>query len=164
MSKAAKRAAQAAAAQALLNAQAAQPLDVVNGVIQPDAPASDVPAPASDVPPSTEAPVQDAASAPASDPLAEFGPQQPVDAPVPAGKRTTTMSAKDWLRQLFNAVNEAGEPVAYTLKELIALTGKTEVNIRTMLSDLRSPKYCGKDGVYNTKAVRVAGVTSYSKS
>jgi hypothetical protein len=68
-------------------------------------------------------------------------------------------SAKAWLRELLSA-----DGAQYTIKQLCALTGKTEVNIRTMLSDLRSIKYAGKAGVFNTKSVRVNGETYYSKA
>ncbi len=75
------------------------------------------------------------------------------------GKRAATKSAKDWLRDLLSA-----EGAEYTLAELISLTGKSEVNIRTMLSDLRSPKYCGKGGVFATKSVRRDQKVYYSKA
>ncbi len=74
-------------------------------------------------------------------------------------KRAANVSAKQWLIDLLSAPN-----ASYTLAQLIALTGKTEVNIRTMLSDLRSAKYAGKYGVFNTKSVRINGVTHYSKA
>lgn len=69
-----------------------------------------------------------------------------------------TKSAKAWLRELFSE-----EGAEYTIAELGSLTGKTEVNIRTMLSDLRSLKYCGNGGVFNTKSVRKDGKLFYSK-
>ena len=82
-----------------------------------------------------------------------------ADEAPPAGKRAATKSAKDWLRDLLSA-----EGASYTLAELVALSGKTEINIRTMLSDLRSPRYCGKAGVFATKSVRTGGKTYYSKA
>lgn len=81
-----------------------------------------------------------------------------VPAPVLVGKRSLTKSCKEWLRELLSQ-----KDASYTLTELVALTGKTEVNVRTMLSDLRNPKYAGKAGVFRTKSVRVAGVTKYSQ-
>ena len=86
-------------------------------------------------------------------------PQPQPDAEPQPGKRAASKSAKDWLRELLSAEN-----AEFTLAELIALSGKTEVNIRTMLSDLRSPKYCRKGGVFATKSVRRAGKVFYSKA
>lgn len=80
---------------------------------------------------------------------------QPQDAP----KGKQIKSAKAWLRELLSV-----DGAEYTLKQLIALTGKTEVNIRTMLSDLRSVKYCGSAGVFATKSVRKNGEVYYSKA
>lgn len=85
--------------------------------------------------------------------------QEEPQAEAPKGKRAASKSAKDWLRELLSAEN-----AEFTLAELIALSGKTEVNIRTMLSDLRSPKYCGKGGVFATKSVRKDGKVFYSKA
>lgn len=78
-----------------------------------------------------------------------------------AGKRASngSKSAKQWLIDL---LSQAG--ASYTLDQLCALTGKSEVNIRTMLSDLRSARYCGNYGVFVTKSTRVAGQTFYSKA
>jgi hypothetical protein len=86
-------------------------------------------------------------------------PQAQPQAQAQPGKRAATKSAKDWLRDLLSAEN-----AEFTLAELIALSGKTEVNIRTMLSDLRSPKYCGKGGVFATKSVRKDQKVYYSKA
>lgn len=73
-----------------------------------------------------------------------------------ASARKNVKSAKAWLRELLSTGQE------YTLAELVKLSGKTEVNIRTMLSDLRSVKYAGKSGVFNTKSVRRDGTVYYS--
>lgn len=78
---------------------------------------------------------------------------------APHGKRDASKSAKAWLIELLSVAG-----AQYTLTELIELTGKTEVNIRTMLSDLRSAKYAGKYGVFNTKSTRVDNKTYYSKA
>lgn len=83
--------------------------------------------------------------------------QQQTSGASQSSKRAATKSAKDWLREL---LSQPG--ASYTIAQLVALTGKSEVNIRTMLSDLRSPKYAGKRGVFNTKSVRVNGQTFYS--
>lgn len=68
-------------------------------------------------------------------------------------------SAKDWLRELLSV-----DGASYTLADLVALTGKTEVNIRTMLSDLRSAKYAGKAGVFKTVSTRKDSKVYYSKA
>jgi len=67
--------------------------------------------------------------------------------------------AKVALRALFDVPGSR-----YTLAELVTLTGKTEVNVRTQLSDMRSPKYAGKAGVYVTSSTRVGTVTYYAKA
>lgn len=97
----------------------------------------------------------DLPEAPQPEPQAQ---PQPDAQPQP-GKRAASKSAKDWLRELLSV-----EGAEFTLAELIALSGKTEVNIRTMLSDLRSPKYCGKGGVFATKSVRKDQKVYYSKA
>lgn len=81
--------------------------------------------------------------------------EQPSGAQQSARKQVK--SAKAWLRELLSVAD-----AEYTLAELVALSGKTEVNIRTMLSDLRSVKYAGKSGVFLTKAVRKNGKVYYS--
>lgn len=88
---------------------------------------------------------------------AEEAQRKAAEPKAQAGKRANNKSAKDWLRELLSQAD-----AKFTLGELVALSGKTEVNIRTMLSDLRSPKYCGKGGVFNTKSTRVDGKTYYS--
>ncbi|HEY6020289.1 MAG TPA: hypothetical protein VIY48_10405 [Candidatus Paceibacterota bacterium] len=84
-------------------------------------------------------------------------PQAQASAEASKPGKKNVKSAKTWLRELLSA-----EGAEYTLAELVALTGKTEVNIRTMLSDLRSAKYAGKQGVFNTKSVRKDGKVFYS--
>lgn len=74
-------------------------------------------------------------------------------------KKKSVKSAKAWLRDLLSA-----DGAEYTIAELVARTGKTEVNIRTMLSDLWSAKHCGAAGVFNTKSVRKDGKVYYSKA
>lgn len=78
---------------------------------------------------------------------------------IDAGKRANNISAKQWLIDLLSVAD-----ASYTLVALCALSAKSEVNIRTMLSDLRSTRYCGKYGVFATKSTRIAGVTYYSKA
>lgn len=67
-------------------------------------------------------------------------------------------SAKTFIRELLSV-----KDAAYTVTQLAERTGKTEVNIRTALSDLRSPKYCGKDGVFKTAGNHRDGEYYYSK-
>lgn len=93
---------------------------------------------------------------------AEAEAQAEAQAEAHTASASATKSAKAWLHELFNKRNSAGAYASYTLAELCALTGKTEVNVRTMLSDLRSVKYAGKYGVLNTRSTRSAGVTRYS--
>lgn len=50
---------------------------------------------------------------------------------------------------------------AYTVEQLQAATGGTEVTVKTALSDLRSAKYCGPSGVLNI--VRADGKYSVNK-
>lgn len=80
-----------------------------------------------------------------------------------ATKRTTkdVVSAKQWIRELLAGTSGG---VGYTLDELCAMSGKSAVNIRTMLSDLRSSKYCGAGGVFATKSTRVGGKVYYSQA
>ena len=69
-----------------------------------------------------------------------------------------TKSAKQYIREAL-----AVDGVELTVEDMCKASGCTPVNIRTMLSDLRSPKYAGKAGVFITKSVRKDGKTFYSK-
>jgi len=70
------------------------------------------------------------------------------------------IGAKQHIRNLLSA-----DGASYSLAELCKQSGKSEVNVRTMLSDLRSPKYAGKQGVFMTISTRgTDGVTRYSKA
>lgn len=74
-------------------------------------------------------------------------------------KLDAVVSAKQFIRNALAGDKE------YTVAELCTLSGKTEVNVKTMLSDLRSPKYCGKQGVFATVGIKRAdGKTYYSKA
>lgn len=88
-----------------------------------------------------------------------IAPVMPASAQVIAGKRAQNKSAKAWLIELLSVAD-----ASYTLKQLVALTGKTEVNVRTMLSDLRSATYAGKYGVFKTVSTRTNNVLTYSKA
>jgi hypothetical protein len=93
--------------------------------------------------------------------LQTYNNAQPVTgAEVHSGEQKKNIkSAKSWLREL---LSEDG--AEYTIAELVARTGKTEVNIRTMLGDLRSAKYCGSAGIFNTKSVHKNGKVYYRKT
>lgn len=78
-----------------------------------------------------------------------------VAAPVVAAN----ISAKQHIRNLLSV-----DGAQLSVAQLCAASGKTSVNIITMLSDLRSVKYCGKSGTFNTVATKRDGVTFYSKA
>jgi hypothetical protein len=78
------------------------------------------------------------------------------------GSRTgEAMGAKPIVRALLGTPNDAGEYPSYTVNELCAITKKSDVNIRTVLSDLRSQKYCGSGGVFMTHSFKKEGKTYY---
>lgn len=85
----------------------------------------------------------------------------------PSGPRTgDAIGAKPLVRKLLGTKDdraETGTPVypAMTMEEICTATKKSDVNIRTILSDLRSPKYCGAGGVFKTVAVKTDGKTYY---
>lgn len=92
----------------------------------------------------------------------------------PSGPRVgDAMGAKPLVRklmgtkvQLFATVDGvetlAGEQYPLmSIDDLCNATKKSEVNIRTILSDLRSPKYCGAGGVFKTVSTKVDGKTLY---
>lgn len=78
----------------------------------------------------------------------------------------TSTGAKPLLRRVMGTpiLVDLNEPVTFpkfTVEELCVLTGKSEVNVRTALTDLRSPKYCGTGGPFITVLVRELGLTFY---
>ena len=78
-----------------------------------------------------------------------------VAAPIPSAHK----SAKQFIREVLSV-----DGASYTVDQLCALGGHTPVTVRTMLSDLRSPKYAGKAGVFITVSQkRTDGQTYYSK-
>jgi hypothetical protein len=77
----------------------------------------------------------------------------------PAATSGSAKSAKQFIRDLL-----AVDGAALTVDELCEATGKTAVNIRTALSDLRSTKYAGTAGVFLTKSSREGNITRYSKA
>ena len=91
-----------------------------------------------------------------------------ADTPVAAiGANTISgvMSAKAYIRQLLSANDANGKAQQLSIAELCAASKKTEINVRTMLSDLRNIKYAGKQGVFRTISVRgVDGVTRYQRA
>jgi len=81
-----------------------------------------------------------------------------------AGRRLrggTSTGAKPMLRRLFLTPDATFNHIAYTVEELCTLTGKTEVNIRTALTDLRSLKFCGSEGPLVTRMFKEKGLTFY---
>lgn len=66
----------------------------------------------------------------------------------------TGRSAKEEIRKVLGTYDKDGMLPAWTIAELSKLTKKSEVNLRTMLSDLRSTAYCGKKGVFLTERIR----------
>ena len=85
-------------------------------------------------------------------------PALPVVSAIGANTQRTVIGAKQHIRQLLSVAG-----ASLTLAELCAASGKSEVNVRTMLSDLRSAKYAGKSGVFITISTRGAdGKTRYS--
>jgi ribosomal protein L30E len=89
-------------------------------------------------------------------------PPAPVVAPAVAAIGANTARAvigcKQHIRNLLSAPG-----AALTLAEICKASGKTEVNVRTMLSDMRNPKYAGKSGVFVTISTRgTDGLTRYS--
>ena len=73
-----------------------------------------------------------------------------------APTRTNALSAK---QLIINALSADG--VLLSIDELCTMTGKTAVNIRTQLSDLKSPRYAGNYGVQPIKSAKRDGVTRY---
>jgi hypothetical protein len=75
----------------------------------------------------------------------------------------TGHSAKDEIRRILGTYHDDGTLPEYTIEELARMTKKSEINIRTMLSDLRSTKYCGREGVFLTERIkRPDGKISFS--
>ena len=70
-----------------------------------------------------------------------------------------TISAKQHIINLLSA-----DGVELSIDQLCAASGKTAVNIRTMLSDLRNARYAGKYGVFLTQSTKRNGVTYYAKA
>jgi len=84
--------------------------------------------------------------------------------PVPRGEpRVVTpknvKSAEKWLRELFSV-----KGAEYNLEQLKTLTGKSGVNLKTKLSDLRNPRYCGRGGVLETESVNRGGKLYYRRA
>lgn len=87
----------------------------------------------------------------------EAGPA-PTPVVTPSAADTAKFaSAKDAIRFLLT------HNARLSLADLVRMSGKSEVNVRTMLSDLRTAKYCGKQGVFNTRAIREGGKVFYER-
>jgi hypothetical protein len=79
-----------------------------------------------------------------------------------SGPRTgAAMGAKPHVRMLLGTANPDGKFPLMTMEDICNVTKKSQINIRTILSDLRSPKYCGTGGVFMTTATKVDGKTYY---
>jgi len=68
-------------------------------------------------------------------------------------------SAKAYIRELLSV-----DGALMSVDELCKASGKTAVNIRTALSDLRSESYCGNAGTFKTVAVKRDNVTRYERA
>ncbi len=73
----------------------------------------------------------------------------------------TSTGAKPMIRRVMGTSDINGGYPLFTIQELMALTGKSEINVRTSLADLRSPKFCGQDGVFITIMQKQGGVAFY---
>lgn len=79
-----------------------------------------------------------------------------------SGPRTgAAMGAKPHVRMLLGTANPDGTFPKMTMEDICHVTKKSQINIRTILSDLRSPKYCGSGGVFNTVSIKIDGKTFY---
>ena len=86
-------------------------------------------------------------------------------AAIGSNNANSVMSAKAYIRQLLSANDANGKAQQLSIAELCAASKKTEVNVRTMLSDLRNAKYAGKAGVFKTISVRgTDGITRYQRA
>jgi len=94
--------------------------------------------------------------------IADIGKNSKSGKRGPTGPRTgDAMGAKPLVRKLMGTANEDGTLPAFSVEMLCAATKKSEVNIRTILSDLRSPKYCGAGGTFMTHSFKEGNVTMY---
>ena len=79
-----------------------------------------------------------------------------------SGPRTgAAMGAKPHVRMLLGTANPDGKFPLMTMEDICNVTKKSQINIRTILSDLRSPKYCGTGGVFMTTSTKIDGKTFY---
>lgn len=74
----------------------------------------------------------------------------------------SAMGAKPHVRKLLGTALPDGTYPSMTLDEICAATKKSAINIRTILSDLRSDKYCGSGGVFMTVSSKVGDHTYYT--
>jgi len=86
--------------------------------------------------------------------------QQIASNEKPVPHASSGKSAKQYIRDLLSV-----DGAALTLDELCAASGKTAVNVRTALSDLRSVKYAGNAGVFITASTKALdGKTRYQQA
>ena len=82
-----------------------------------------------------------------------------------SGPRTgAAMGAKPHVRKLLGTANPDGVFPKMTMDDICNVTKKSQINIRTILSDLRSEKYCGSGGVFKTIAIKIDNKTYYQFS
>lgn len=94
--------------------------------------------------------------------VADIGKNNPKGKRGPTGPRTGALAgAKPLIRKLMGTAAEDGTYPAFSMDELCKETKKTEVNVRTILSDLRSAKYAGSGGVFMTHSFKEGDVTKY---
>lgn len=74
----------------------------------------------------------------------------------------SAMGAKPHVRKLLGTALPDGTYPSMTIDEICAATKKSAINIRTILSDLRSDKYCGSGGVFMTVSSKVGEHTYYT--
>ena len=74
----------------------------------------------------------------------------------------SAMGAKPHVRKLLGTALPDGTYPSMTLDAICAATKKSAINIRTILSDLRSDKYCGSGGVFMTVSSKVGDHTYYT--
>jgi len=73
----------------------------------------------------------------------------------------SSCGVKPMLRRIMGTQDSDMNYQRFTVQELCRLTGKTEVNVRTALSDLRSAKFSGAEGPFVTRMIKEANLNFY---
>jgi len=94
---------------------------------------------------STTTPKADRKSSSRALPVVDFADEKKPTAEKPKAARPPGVKAQ------VAALLQSGD--AFTLEELLRRTSAKEVTLKTAISDLRSPKYCGSTGVLNIVSV-----------